>query len=67
MKDNFSNQAAAYAQLNSWSSIQHYKKANNGSSPIFELMLDMSATWGEFERQWVHFPVFINVGRVLKT
>ena len=51
--------------LNSWSSIQHFKKAN-GYNPIPKLMLEMEAFWGEFERKSLYFPVFMKIGRVEK-
>ena len=52
--------------LNSWSSVQNFKKANDGFSPIEELMLDMSADWGEFNRETVSFPIFLTLGKVEK-
>ena len=51
--------------LNSWSSIQHFKKAN-GYNPIPKLMLEMEAFWGEFERKMLYFPVFMKIGKVIK-
>ena len=51
--------------LNSWSSIQHFKKAN-GYNPIPNLMLDLEAFWGEFERKSLYFPVFMKIGKVVK-
>ncbi len=51
--------------LNSWSSIQHFKKAN-GYNPIPNLMLDLESFWGEFERKSLYFPVFMKIGKVVK-
>jgi SAM-dependent methyltransferase len=49
--------------LNSWSSIQHFIKAN-GYNPISDLMLDIDAVWDEFNRESVHFPVFMKMGKI---
>ncbi len=51
--------------LNSWSSIQHFIKAN-GYNPIPNLMLDLEDFWGEFERKSLYFPVFMKMGKVVK-
>lgn len=52
--------------LNTWSSLQHFKKAENGFNPIPSLMRDMSAYWGAFERKTVYFPIFLTLGRIKK-
>ncbi len=51
--------------LNSWSSVQHFIKAN-GYNPIPTLMLDIEPVWGEFNREQVHFPVFMKIAKIEK-
>ena len=51
--------------LNSWSSVQNFIKVN-GYNPIPTLMLDIEAVWGEFNREQVHFPVFMKIGKIVK-
>lgn len=51
--------------LNSWSSVQHFIK-RNGYNPIPKLMLDIEPIWGEFNREQVHFPVFMKIGKIMK-
>jgi SAM-dependent methyltransferase len=52
--------------LNSWSSMQHFKKAHNGTTPIDDLMGDMAAYWSKFETKVLRFPIFMKIGRVTK-
>jgi ubiquinone/menaquinone biosynthesis C-methylase UbiE len=52
--------------LNTWSSIQNFKKAHKDATPIDDFMLDISAYWDEFETKIVRFPIFMTVGRIKK-
>jgi ubiquinone/menaquinone biosynthesis C-methylase UbiE len=51
--------------LNSWSSVQHFIKAN-GYNPIPTLMIDLEAAWGEFNQEQLHIPVFMKIGKIAK-
>jgi SAM-dependent methyltransferase len=47
--------------LNTWSALQHYKKAN-GVSPLIALMPELEVAWGTGEKE-VDFPILLRVGR----
>ena len=51
--------------LNSWSSVQHFIK-RNGYNPIPNLMIDIEAVWRKFNREQVHFPIFMKIGKIRK-
>jgi len=50
--------------LNSWSSVQHYKNANNGSNPVATIKEELSKIWRKDEVKQVEFPVFMKIGLV---
>jgi SAM-dependent methyltransferase len=47
--------------LNTWSALQHYKKAN-GVSPLISLMPELEVAWGTGDKE-VNFPILLRVGR----
>jgi SAM-dependent methyltransferase len=47
--------------LNTWSALQHYKKANN-SSPLAILMPELEMAWGTGDKE-VYFPILLRVGK----
>jgi ubiquinone/menaquinone biosynthesis C-methylase UbiE len=47
--------------LNTWSALQHYKKANN-SSPLAILMPELEMAWGNGDKE-VNFPILLRVGK----
>lgn len=47
--------------LNTWSALQHYKKANN-SSPLTALMSELESAWGTGDKE-VNFPILLRVGK----
>lgn len=48
--------------LNTWSSLQHYIKAN-GSNPLDLVMADLEQAWGADEEKEIRFPIILKVGR----
>jgi len=48
--------------LNTWSSVQHYKKAN-GINPVDEFAGNLKNIWGESDLQSFSFPLFLLLGR----
>jgi ubiquinone/menaquinone biosynthesis C-methylase UbiE len=51
--------------LNSWSAVQNCKNTE-GVNPVDDIMLNLSAVWGEFERKLLRFPLFLKLGKVVK-
>lgn len=49
--------------FNTWSSIQHFIKAN-GYNPIDELAATIQSAWPEAEARSFYFPLFVRVGFV---
>jgi ubiquinone/menaquinone biosynthesis C-methylase UbiE len=47
--------------LNTWSAVQHYKKAND-SNPLDLVISDLQDAWGDAERD-VIFPILMRVGK----
>jgi len=47
--------------LNSWSSVQHYIKANQ-NDPVKEFGKLLAGVWGEEEYKIFRFPVFLRIG-----
>ena len=54
------NQLIGY--LNTWSSLQHYKKANE-RNPLEYMMIELKEAWGNDAEKEVRFPVLLRVGR----
>jgi len=54
------NQLIGY--LNTWSALQHYKKAND-RNPLEYLFTELKSAWGDAAEKDVHFPVLLRVGR----
>lgn len=54
------NQLIGY--LNTWSALQHYKKAND-RNPLEYLFTELKAAWGDTAEKEVYFPVLLRVGR----
>lgn len=54
------NQLIGY--LNTWSALQHYKKANE-RNPIEYLFTELKEAWGSDAEKEVRFPVLLRVGR----
>ncbi|MCX2582363.1 class I SAM-dependent methyltransferase [Pedobacter sp. MR22-3] len=54
------NQLIGY--LNTWSSLQHYKKANE-RNPLEYVMIELKEAWGNDADKEVRFPVLLRVGR----
>ncbi|MCX2431816.1 class I SAM-dependent methyltransferase [Pedobacter sp. GR22-10] len=54
------NQLIGY--LNTWSSLQHYKKANE-RNPLEYVMIELKEAWGNDAEKEVRFPVLLRVGR----
>lgn len=48
--------------LNTWSALQHYKKANN-SNPLELVISELKEAWGDSEKKEVNFPVLLRVGK----
>ncbi|TDQ08803.1 class I SAM-dependent methyltransferase [Pedobacter metabolipauper] len=48
--------------LNTWSSLQHYKKAN-GSNPLELIHEDLKKAWGADLQKAVQFPILLRIGR----
>ena len=49
--------------LNSWSSVQHYIKANQ-KDPIKDFRVLLAGVWGKEEYKKFHFPVFLRIGHI---
>ncbi|RNL49686.1 class I SAM-dependent methyltransferase [Pedobacter jejuensis] len=54
------NQMIGY--LNTWSSLQHYKKAND-RNPLEYMFTELKEAWGSDAEKDVHFPILLRVGR----
>ncbi|WP_231460489.1 class I SAM-dependent methyltransferase [Pedobacter sp. Leaf132] len=54
------NQLIGY--LNTWSALQHYKKANE-RNPIEYMFTELKEAWGSDAEKDVRFPVLLRVGR----
>ncbi|MBO9676233.1 MAG: class I SAM-dependent methyltransferase [Sphingobacteriaceae bacterium] len=54
------NQLTGY--LNTWSALQHYKKANE-RNPLEYLFTELKEAWGDDAEKDVHFPILLRVGR----
>lgn len=52
--------------LNSWSSVQHYLKQNNGENPIDKIETELKELWKENEVKEVQFPLFMRIGLIEK-
>ena len=48
--------------LNTWSALQHYKKANNDLNPLELLMPELETAWGGGEKE-VNFPILLRAGQ----
>ena len=48
--------------LNTWSSLQHYIKAN-GKNPLELVMSDLKTAWGADAEKEITFPVLLRVGK----
>ena len=48
--------------LNTWSSLQHYKKAND-RNPLEYMFTELKEAWGDDAVKDVHFPILLRVGR----
>ena len=51
--------------LDSWSSVQKYKKINN-TSPLFLITNDLNSLWNDEETKKVSFPIALRLGRIEK-
>ncbi len=51
--------------FNSWSSVQHYKDANEGQNPVDDLMGRISQSWIGATKE-IRFPLFMRMGRINK-
>lgn len=54
------NQMIGY--LNTWSSLQHYKKAND-RNPLEYVLTELKEAWGDDAEKDVRFPVLLRVGK----
>ncbi len=54
------NQLIGY--LNTWSALQHYKKANE-RNPLEYLITELKEAWGDDAEKEVRFPILLRVGR----
>lgn len=54
------NQLIGY--LNTWSSLQHYKKAND-RNPLEYIFTELKEAWGSDAEKDVHFPILLRIGR----
>ncbi len=52
--------------LNSWSSVQNYKNANNDLNPVKKVESELLNVWGIEETKQVKFPVFMKIGIIEK-
>jgi SAM-dependent methyltransferase len=48
--------------LNTWSSLQHYKKAND-RNPLEYMYTELKEAWGSDAVKDVHFPILLRIGR----
>lgn len=48
--------------LNTWSSLQHYKKAND-RNPLEYVLTELKEAWGDDAEKDVRFPVLLRVGK----
>jgi len=48
--------------LNTWSSLQHYKKTND-RNPLEYVMIELKEAWGNAAQKDVRFPILLRVGR----
>ncbi|WP_443937034.1 class I SAM-dependent methyltransferase [Pedobacter sp. MW01-1-1] len=48
--------------LNTWSALQHYKKANE-QNPIELVLTELKTAWGDAKEKEVTFPVLLRVGK----
>lgn len=51
--------------FNTWSSVQHFIKAN-GYNPVTELAGLIEAAWSDDNARQFYFPLFLKLGRVVK-
>lgn len=49
--------------LNSWSSVQHYIKANN-NNPVEEFERKLEGIWNNTDKLQFSFPIFLRIGRL---
>lgn len=54
------NQMIGY--LNTWSALQHYKKAND-RNPLEYLFTELKEAWGDDAVKDVHFPILLRIGK----
>jgi len=54
------NQMIGY--LNTWSALQHYKKAND-RNPLEYLFTELKEAWGNDAVKDVHFPILLRIGK----
>ncbi|TDG37650.1 class I SAM-dependent methyltransferase [Pedobacter changchengzhani] len=54
------NQLIGY--LNTWSALQHYKKAND-RNPLEYMFTELKEAWGSDAEKDVHFPILLRIGR----
>jgi len=54
------NQLIGY--LNTWSALQHYKKAND-RNPLEYMLTELKEAWGDDEVKDVNFPILLRVGK----
>lgn len=54
------NQLIGY--LNTWSALQHYKKANE-RNPLEYMLTELKEAWGDEAEKEVHFPILLRIGR----
>ena len=54
------NQMIGY--LNTWSSLQHYKKAND-RNPLEYMFTELKEAWGNDAIKDVHFPILLRIGK----
>ena len=52
--------------LNTWSSVRHYKAANDGANPVAEIQDRIYENWDVDVVKEVNFPLFIRMGRIIK-
>ncbi|UKT63744.1 class I SAM-dependent methyltransferase [Pedobacter mucosus] len=49
--------------LNTWSSLQHYKKAND-RNPLEYMFTEFKEAWGDDAEKAVNFPILLRVGKI---
>lgn len=52
--------------LNSWSSVQNYKREKGGENPVNTLMEEVKRIWPSGESKEVRFPMFLRLGKIKK-